>query len=64
MTSHKTDKPNFNRLINDISFHPDRRVDIFLGLTPEERSEVILLLSSHIKKDLLTHLPDDILVDL
>lgn len=63
MANNKTGKPNLSKLVNEISFHPDKRADIFLSLTPEEQSEVLLLLTPHIKKDLLNHIPEDSLVN-
>jgi magnesium transporter len=62
MPNHKTQKPHI--LANQLSFHPDQRLDIFLSLTPDERASVVLLLSRLIKKDIITHLSDDDLTDL
>lgn len=58
----KKHKPRLSALINEISFHPDRRVGTFLGLSEDERAELILQLTTHIKKDLLTHIPEEDLV--
>ena len=57
--ANKKRKPKLSALINEISFHPDRRVEVFLSLPEDERAELILLLTAHIKKDLMTHLPEE-----
>jgi magnesium transporter len=62
MPNHKTQKPH--KLANQLSFHPDQRIELFLNLTPEERAGVILLLSRLIKKDLINHIPQEDLVNL
>jgi magnesium transporter len=51
-------KSKLSGLVSQISFHPDQRIDIFLGLKPEDRAVLILMLSRPIKKDILAHLPD------
>lgn len=51
-------------LVSQVSFHPDKRIDIFLGLSLEERATLILLLTRPIRKDILTHIPSDDLITL
>lgn len=64
MANAKINKPKLNSVINEISFHPDIRVDVFLSLSEDEQVEVLLVLTNHIKKDLLTHFPEEELVNL
>lgn len=64
MAESKTHKAKINSLINEISFHPDRRIELFRNLNDEEQTEILLLLSAHIKKDIMTHIPESHLVDL
>ncbi|MEX2006629.1 MAG: magnesium transporter [Candidatus Saccharimonadales bacterium] len=62
MSSAKTKSGRPKNLINEISFHPERRMELFQSLTQEEKTKLLHLLTSHIKKDILTHLPEDDLV--
>ncbi|MBI2285525.1 magnesium transporter [Candidatus Saccharibacteria bacterium] len=64
MANTKTHKPKLNTLINEVSFHPERRVELFLSLSEQQQIELLLILTAHIKKDLLTHLPEDDVVRL
>lgn len=57
-------KPKLSGLVSQISFHPDERLEIFLGLQSEERAVLILMLSRPIKKDILSHSPEQDLIDL
>jgi len=64
MQTTKTDHNNIAHLVREISFHPERRIDIFLELSKEDRMCVILALSNHTRKDILTHIQEDDLVTL
>lgn len=57
-------KNRISNLINELSFHPEKRVETFLSLEPADRAAVILRLSRLIKKDILSHIPEDDLVSL
>lgn len=50
---------NLSKIIHQISFHPDDRANIFLGLSPEARATVLLRLTRHIQHDLLAKISDD-----
>lgn len=52
------------KLINQISFHPEHRVEIFQDLPESRKTELLHWLTPHIKKDLLLHLSDEEIVDL
>jgi magnesium transporter len=52
-------KRKVNSAIRQISFDPDKRVDVFRSLTETEKTEVLYWLTPHIKKDLLTSLDDE-----
>jgi magnesium transporter len=64
MANNKNHKAKLSALINEISFHPERRVELFLGMDEEERSELLLMLTPHIKQDLLHRLPEADLITL
>lgn len=51
-----------SHLIHDISFHPKKRMEIFLDLSHEQRAELLLHLTKHIQKDLAKRMADDELV--
>lgn len=55
---------NPSSLINELSFYPERRIEVFLRLDKKEKARVILLLGRLIKKDILTHIPEEDLVDI
>lgn len=57
-------KTGLNTLINEISFHPEERLEIFRSLPHERQAALITLLTSHIKRDILAHLPEAEAVDL
>ncbi|MDB5163760.1 MAG: hypothetical protein JWS12_378 [Candidatus Saccharibacteria bacterium] len=52
------------KLINQISFHPDQRVELFREQSEHKKTELLHWLTPHIKKDLLLHLEDDEVVEL
>jgi magnesium transporter len=52
------------KLINQISFHPDQRVDIFRDQPEYKKTELLHWLTPHSKKDLLLRLDDEEVVDL
>ncbi len=62
--AHKNSKPKISTTVNELSFHPEKRIELFLSLDLEERASVIMLLTRLIKKDILTHIPHDKLVEL
>ena len=62
MAETKNHKPKLSGLVSRISFHPDQRVQIFLELSLTERASLLLMLSRPIKKDILTHIPEDDLI--
>ncbi len=49
--------------IRQISFDPEKRVDIFRTLSNSEKVDVLYWLTPHIEKDLLTRLNDDEVLD-
>jgi magnesium transporter len=51
-------------IIRQISFDPEKRVDIFRTLSDSEKVEVLYWLTPHIEKDLLTRLNDEEALDL
>jgi magnesium transporter len=51
-------KRKVNSAIRQISFDPDKRVEVFRSLTENEKTEVLYWLTPHIKKDLLASLED------
>lgn len=53
---------NINQLIHELSFHPEKRVAVFLNLPVERRAEVILHLTKHIQHDIILKIPEDELV--
>lgn len=57
-------KRKITSLINELSFHPEGRIELFLSLEPEKRAVVILLLTRLIRKDILMHIPENDLVSL
>lgn len=64
MANNKKHKPKLGALINEISFHPERRAEVFLSLPEQEQPELLLMLTPHIKKDLMTHIPEDDLISI
>jgi magnesium transporter len=64
MTNTKTAATGMPHIISNISFHPDKRKDLFLALSKGERVEVILALTNHIKKEILTQIPEQDLLEL
>lgn len=57
-------KSKLSGLVSQISFHPQKRIELFLSLSLEERATLILMLTRPIRKDILTHLPHDDLINL
>lgn len=60
----KSKTKRLHTLANQLSFRPEERIELFLSLPAEDRNRVILMLSKLIKKDILTHIPQDDLVAL
>jgi magnesium transporter len=48
----------------DILFRKDKRIATFLGLTPHKRIELLGKVTITVKKDILTHIPDEDLVSI
>ena len=48
----------------DILFRKDKRVQLFLGLSLNKRIELLGKVTRTVKKDILTHIPDEDLVDI
>ena len=57
-------KNKLSGLVSQISFHPDKRIELFLSLPPEQRAALILMLTKPIRKDILTHIPSEDLISL
>ncbi|MBA3757332.1 magnesium transporter [Candidatus Saccharibacteria bacterium] len=64
MANSKKHKPKLSALINEISFHPERRTEVFLSLPEQEQPDLLLMLTPHIKKDLMTHIPENELISI
>ncbi|MEX1059245.1 MAG: magnesium transporter [Candidatus Saccharimonadales bacterium] len=64
MAETKKHKSKLSGLVSQISFHPDRRIDLFLSLSLEERAVMALMLTRPIRKDILAHIPTDDLITL
>jgi magnesium transporter len=64
MADAKKHKTKLSGLVSQISFHPDRRIELFLELPPDQRAVMILMLTRPIRKDILTHIPSDDLISL
>ncbi|HLG90885.1 MAG TPA: magnesium transporter [Candidatus Saccharimonadales bacterium] len=64
MAETKKHKSKLSGLVSQISFHPDKRIDLFLSLPLEERAVMVLMLTRPIRKDILAHIPSDDLINL
>lgn len=64
MSKHETIPATRQKIVHDLSFKPKKRHELFMGLTPSEQAGLIHMLHKNIKKDVLTHMPDDDLVAL
>jgi magnesium transporter len=64
MADAKKHKTKLSGLVSQISFHPDKRIELFLELPPDQRAVMILMLTRPIRKDILTHIPSDDLISL
>jgi magnesium transporter len=64
MANNKKHKSKLSGLVSQISFHPDKRVNIFLGLSLDDRTILLLMLTHPIKRDILIHIPEDDLIAL
>lgn len=59
--------PNSNKLssiVNEISFHPRSRLEIFESLETEDKISAVLLLTNHVKRDLFSKLKEEDLVSI
>jgi magnesium transporter len=50
------------QLLHQLSFYPERRLELFRGLTDEEKVDIIFLLDRRTRQALLTQLPDEELI--
>jgi magnesium transporter len=50
--------------LGEILFHKDRRTELFLELEEVKRIELLRSVTSHVKRDILRHIPDEELVQL
>lgn len=64
MAEIKKHKSKLSGLVSQVSFHPDKRIDLFLSLPLEERAVLMLMLTRPIRKDVLAHIPSDDLITL
>lgn len=55
-------KPNIHTVLHQISFYPEKRLEIFLSLSNEMRTLVLLRLTKHILFDLLNKISDSELI--
>lgn len=52
------------KFLSDILFRTDKRMELFLGLSPQKRLMLLRSLTTSVRRDILTHIPDDDLVEL
>lgn len=45
--------------VADIMFRKDKRTELFLGLEPDQRLELLQTMTRSVKKDILQHIPDE-----
>ncbi|MEX1995664.1 MAG: magnesium transporter [Candidatus Saccharimonadales bacterium] len=63
MSAEKAKRQKWSALINEVSFHPERRLEIFHNLPLEDRDNLLLRLSKPVKKDIMAHIAEAELVE-
>lgn len=52
------------KLIGDVLFHKDKRIELFLELSLEKRLELLRSITNGVKRDILMHVPEDDLAEI
>ncbi len=52
------------KLIGDVLFHKDKRIELFLELSLEKRLELLRSLTNSVKRDILMHVPEEDLAEI
>lgn len=52
------------KLVGDVLFHKDKRIELFLELSLDKRLELLRSLTSSVKRDILMHVPEEDLAEI